>query len=222
MADTNLERKERKGAIWPWIIGLLVLLLLAWLIFGAMNRDATEPVRTGTTTADTAFTTSPTTATAETAGMSRELQQYMQTCHRAEGTEPNAMGREHEFSRNCFDLLARSMSSMASARAADPQMEQQLDTVRNRVDAIRQSDPTSMEHSGQTREAAVAAAEALATMQRAFSGTDQQAQNAVGNARDAAQQLSPSEALLNQREALLRFFREAGNALQAMGTAPRT
>lgn len=47
MADINVERKE--GSIWPWLIGLIVLLLLGWLLFSMLGDDqddvtVTEPV----------------------------------------------------------------------------------------------------------------------------------------------------------------------------------
>lgn len=55
MADINVERKER--SIWPWILGLLALLLLIWLLVELFDRDrgdvAVAPV------ADTAAMVTP-------------------------------------------------------------------------------------------------------------------------------------------------------------------
>lgn len=53
MAEINVERKEG-GSIWPWIIGLLALLLVGWLLFSMFDRDddvaevpvVTEPMAT--------------------------------------------------------------------------------------------------------------------------------------------------------------------------------
>ncbi|MDQ3557159.1 MAG: hypothetical protein M3409_10365 [Gemmatimonadota bacterium] len=48
MADINVERKEG-GSIWPWILGLLLLALLAWWFFSQRNDDRVDT----RTTADT-------------------------------------------------------------------------------------------------------------------------------------------------------------------------
>lgn len=222
MADINLERKKG-GSIWPWIIGLLVLLLLIWVIVEAMDRDDPDVVATGTATETVAPLPPATTGTdATTAGSPAQVEEYMRTCHVAEGaTTPQTVGREHEFSTNCLDLLASSMSAVAAQRPANPEIDQQLNTVREQIQSIRQSDPTSLEHSNSTREAAMASADALSSMRQAFAGTNQQAQSAADAARNAAQEIQGSEALLNQQDALMRFFREAGNALQAMASGTR-
>lgn len=52
MADIEIERK-RGGSVWPWILGLLLLLLLGWLLWEWLDDDrevveepavVTEPV----------------------------------------------------------------------------------------------------------------------------------------------------------------------------------
>lgn len=218
MAEINLERKKRP--IWPWIVGLLVLMLLIWLLLEAMDRDEPESVvATGTAVTET-VTPAPTatTDTADAGTLPQRVEQYMRTCHVEEGSEPEALGREHEFSTNCLNLLAGSMSAIAEQRPADPNIDQQIENVRQQATEIRDSDPTSVEHSNAVRRAAEAGAEALGSMQEAFAGTDQQARSAVERAREAARQIDPAEALLEQKDALRTFFREAGNALRNMAT----
>lgn len=41
MAEIHIERKEQ--SVWPWVLGILVLALLAWGIYAAVDDDA-EPV----------------------------------------------------------------------------------------------------------------------------------------------------------------------------------
>lgn len=72
MADINVERKSR--SIWPWVIGLLVLALLAWLLLSMLDNDrevvedpvvVTEPVTTEQPVGnDPVVVTEPTTAPA--------------------------------------------------------------------------------------------------------------------------------------------------------------
>lgn len=42
MADINVERRGPK--VWPWIIGLIILVLLIWAIAEIMDRNG-EPTR---------------------------------------------------------------------------------------------------------------------------------------------------------------------------------
>ncbi|HEX2211303.1 MAG TPA: hypothetical protein VHG93_26700 [Longimicrobium sp.] len=59
MADINIERKHR--SLLPWIIGLLVLALLAFFLMRSLGGDpeATEGVVTDTVTAPDATGTAP-------------------------------------------------------------------------------------------------------------------------------------------------------------------
>ncbi|MBW3670064.1 MAG: hypothetical protein KY432_00160 [Acidobacteria bacterium] len=215
MEETNLEPKRRP--LWPWIVGLLVLMLLIWLLLEAMDRDEEALVATGTAVTETiAPVPTATTDTADAGVLPQQVEEYMRTCYLEEGAEPEAVGREHEFSTHCLNLLAGSMSAVAQQRPADPAIDQQIENVRQQAEAIGESDPTSLEHSNAVRSAAEASAEALGAMQQAFAGTDQQAVSSVDRAREAAQQISPTEALLDQKDALRTFFREAGNALRNM------
>ena len=222
MAEINLEHKKR--SIWPWILGLIVLALLIWLAVEMMDRD--EPEVVGGVVNDTAVTVTDTALTGGAAGapvaaaVPAPLRQYLSTCRSAEGAQPSSMGREHEYTRTCLSLLADSMSAVAAQRPMDPQINEQLGTLRRQIDSMRESDGSSLEHSNRAREAAIAGADALSAMHRAYAGTNAQAETAVGSARDAAQQIQATQQLLNQKEAVTRFFREAGNALQAMTSTP--
>lgn len=37
MAEIRVERKEGRG-IWPWVVGVVVLLVVLWLLFGRGNE----------------------------------------------------------------------------------------------------------------------------------------------------------------------------------------
>ena len=48
MAEIRIERKRTN--IWPWIIGLIVLGLLAWALIGMMDDDGDETTTVGEAT----------------------------------------------------------------------------------------------------------------------------------------------------------------------------
>jgi len=58
MADIPIERKAHRS-VWPWVIGIIVLLIILWLLFGR-NRGANTATTNG---ADTVLTTPPATGT---------------------------------------------------------------------------------------------------------------------------------------------------------------
>lgn len=214
MAEIKLERKKRP--MWPWILlALLLLLLIIWAIVAAMRPDE-EVVPTVTAIGETVGTldTAPLAGTGTAAGLPQQVQNYMRTCAVAEGVEPETMGREHEFSTNCLELLADSMSAVAAQRPSDPNITQQIESVRQQVSEIRQSEATSLQHSNATRRAAESAGIALSAMQQTFAGTNDQARQSVEQARNAAQQIQATQPLLEQKDALRSFFRQAGTALQ--------
>jgi len=64
MADINVERKKKH--IWPWILGLLALLLVIWAM-SRMNDNDTTAAYDAPSTAATAPATEPVPADAATA-----------------------------------------------------------------------------------------------------------------------------------------------------------
>jgi hypothetical protein len=59
MADINIERKSGAGSMLPWIIGLLVLALLAWWLLAGRGDDDVEEVYSDTTVVVGAPVTEP-------------------------------------------------------------------------------------------------------------------------------------------------------------------
>lgn len=68
MADIPIERKDHRS-IWPWIIGIIVLLLILWFLFGR-HRNGNAAMTTGadTTTMMAPAATAPGAPAGSTAG----------------------------------------------------------------------------------------------------------------------------------------------------------
>jgi hypothetical protein len=219
MAEIKLEKKEGT-AIWPWILALIVLALLAWAAWTFMRGDRTA------VTATPATGTTPITGTAaqpqEAGPLPQQAHAFIDDCSVAEGAQPPGMGLEHEFTINCFERLADAMQAVAAQRPADPGITQQIDTMRERARQIRESDPTSLEHSNWTRQAAEAGAAGFDAMHQTWHSGNQQVQNAVQNIRQTAEQIQPAQQMTEQQTHIRSFFRQSGEALRAMHQGEET
>ena len=212
MADINVERKDTP--VWPWIVGLLVLALLAWLLYSMLGRDD-DPARTAVLPADTVAEgmAAPPVAGGP-AGAGDVLQQYQQTCTGAQGE----MGVDHAFVARCLRHLADvADTALARPGAEGVNARGELEEVRRRADALEQSPPEATDHSALASGAFTSAAALIERMQRegypAASGE-------AAEVRSAATSLQPDRPLLEQRDAVHGFFQRAGTALNAMMMAP--
>lgn len=218
MADIDVQRRE--GApIWLWLVGAALLALLIWAIFAITGRDDEQIGMVQDTTMVAATETAPVVTPAPVDGAPAALTEYMNECRLEEGTRPEDMGVEHEFSVNCFERLASSIEAVAQQRAADAAVRQHVEVIRRNAQQIRQSDPISTEHAAQTREAAAAGASALEAMQQSAQTADAQLQSSVAEVRSAAQQISPDALQLEQRGDVRTYFARAGDALNRLATA---
>jgi hypothetical protein len=210
MADIDVERKTGPG-IWPWILGLVVLALLAWLIFSMMGRDD----RPAAVTTDT-VAPEPAPTAAPAAMLPPAAEAFMRDCHLEDGTRAETMGMDHEFTVNCLEQLASSLEGLAQQRPGGPDVGQQTQTIRDRARQIRESPETSMQHANWTREAADAGATALESLHQARHAGDGQVQRAVAQTRQAAQAIRPTDQHLEQLSDLRSYFRNAGDAMRQM------
>jgi hypothetical protein len=208
VADIDVERKSGPP-IWAWLLGLLVLALLIWLIASMLGRDDTQPVPS-----DPARDTLPTDV--GVAAVPPTLREFRQACQVEEGVRTEEMGREHEFTVQCFERLANAMDDVARQHPGEAEVGPQIEAVRENARQIRESDPESVQHSNWTREAAEAGAAALATMQQRWFAGEGEVQGAVSDVRDAAGRVDRQGMLMDQMTHLRSYFRRAGDALEGM------
>jgi hypothetical protein len=214
MADLDVERKTGP-VLWPWILGLLLLAVLAWLIFSMMGRDdRPAAVTTDTVAREQAPAASP------AAMLPPAVEAFMRDCYLEEGTRAETMGMEHEFTLNCLEQLAGSLEGLAQQRPGAPNIDQHTQTIRDRARQIRESPDTSLEHATWTREAADSGAAALESLHQAWHPGDQQVQRSVAQTRQAAQGIRPDDQHLEQLSDLRSYFRSAGEAMRQLAERP--
>lgn len=118
-----------------------------------------------------------------------------------EGERPQT-GREHEYTAEGLRRLSAALESMGEARPGSvPQRT--VEDIRATADRI-QRDPAYATHAGAVRNAFIAAADAIASL------------DADGGAavRDAARSIEPGEPLLEQQDEIRSSFRTSAEAIR--------
>lgn len=222
MADIDIQRKG--PLIWPWILGLLVLGLLAWLLF-AGGDDEVEVVDPGAVGAVTEPAVAPAPDQADPAGgasaaLPAPVTEYMNTCT-SQGADNTDMGREHQFTADCLERLAASLEAVIQReQLPGTDVSQRLDAVRQQARSLRQSDPQASTHAGTTRQAFTAAADLVEAVQQAGYREVAGLGEGVTRVRSAAQAVDANTPMLNQRDAVHNFFREAGETVRRIAETP--
>lgn len=224
MADIEIQRKSGVGWWW-WVLGLLILLLAGWAIAEMLGGDdeaeqvavvdGAYPVDTaGAAAAGAAADPSVTVGTAEVSG---PVQQYLATCAPQQAQQ---MAMDHQYTSNCIDRLVASIEAMLQGPGLQGvNVQSQVQDARQKADQLRQSANESTRHAGMTREALVSAGTALQAIQsQRYPGLSSQ----VAQLQEAAQQITESRPLLEQRDVIQRYFQLAGEALNGMSAGSPT
>jgi methyl-accepting chemotaxis protein len=209
VADINVERKAGPP-VWMWILGLLLLALIIWAIFSMMGRDDRQVVAPVTDTAVAPIGTTERAAPVTT--LSAEGEAFMRDCYLDEGQRVEEMGLDHRFTVNCFNNLAASIDELARQHGVTTGVTDHTQTIRDRMREIEQSPADATRHANWTREAAVAGASAMESVQqRAQTGGQQ-----VQQMRQQAERIQGTELQQEQMTPLRSYFRSAGDALQSL------
>lgn len=215
MAEIPIERREHRGALWAWLIGLIVLLLLIWLAASRRHGAQTAAVRSDTTTAAgeiapatpypgtapgaTASAAAPSVATAS--GAIAEFSRFIGAAG------PNLTDAEQrEYTAGGIRRLADALSSEGATGPA-------IDNMRNKADALQKSGPASARHSDMARAAFLSAADAFDSLKQSHPNLD------ASGVRNAANAVKPGTHFLREKGDVQRFFDTARDALQQLSPA---
>lgn len=223
MADINVQRKSGTPW-WAWLLGLLLLALLAWLLWGLLDNDEEPEVVEPVPAAVPVVPVVPVdTAVGVTGAVPPVVETYLATCAAPAADAPD-MGREHQFTIGCFrDLRAAIDTVMRAGQVTGVDVDQRLSAFQTAVQNLEQSQPTSTEHAGMIRNAAQAASALMQGMLTTGYGGQPEVTTAVGDVEQAINGIQASTPVLEQRDSVRNFFREAGEALRLMAQrAPAT
>ena len=222
MAEINVERKG--ASIWPWILGLLVLLLLGWAIVELLDSDEPEiaavdpvaaPVAASIVTPAPAVPATP--AAPGVTAMPAAVSTYLTQCTEEQGAPQGEMGLQHQFTVNCLQQLRAGLDALITqGQVANTNVSQRSDQYTSTVQSLQASNATNTNHANMTRDAAGIAVQVMQAMQTAWFAGNQQIQSAVNEVQQAAQGIQTTVPMLQQRESVHTFFRGAGDALLLM------
>jgi hypothetical protein len=213
MADIDVERKG--APIWPWILGLLALALLAWLLFSMLDDD--DELDTAAVVTDTIADTMGVMPAAPVAGGpaagGEVLDSFQQQCTGAQGE----MAADHAFVARCLRQLADVADTVLTRpQAAGVEARGELEEVRRRAAELEESPADAGDHATVVSGAFTSAAALIERMQQGMGGAAADGERL----RAEATAVQPGTPLLEQREAVHTFFRSAAQALQPMLMAP--
>lgn len=207
MANIDIEKKEG-GSIWPWILGLLLLVAVLAFIFWPRDNDpervaATEPVG-NTFATDTA-----------TAGATESMAQPVSSYVTWAGSMPKeAMGLDHEFTRSGLIQLADALAATAekAPNVNREQFESKLSRMRTMANEITDN-WESTQHADKIKKAFQASVDVFAEIQQSsFPNMDQN----VASVRQTVEQLNPQTLTLDQKDRVKAAFRESADLLAQM------
>ncbi|HEV2148041.1 MAG TPA: hypothetical protein VGR37_11615 [Longimicrobiaceae bacterium] len=210
MADIDIERKSG-GSIWPWLLGLLALLLIGWLLWEMFDDDEAEVLEPAAAVVEPAPEPGVAPVAAGAAVVPPAVEQYMTTCAPRDAA---SMSMDHQYTSDCIQRLVASVDAvLQNPEMTGVNVQAQLQDARQAAERLVQTPETSTEHAGMVRNAFTSVATLINAIQdQRFPALDAQA----GQLEQTAQSVQPGQQLLNQRDAVQNFFRQAGDVLQRM------
>lgn len=209
MANIRIEKKKN-NPIWPWILGLLLIGLVAWGAFEIFDdnnpQDETvyieEPVVEQDASQGLGMTEEPQAQTAETPAAVQEFISF--------ANDPqHEMGLSHEYTSTGLNNLANALESVSS-NVGNVEVSNSIEEIRKNAESI-QKEPESLKHANMVNDAFSSATTAFEKLQQdAFPEMKEE----VSELKETANQLKDKQPLLEQKEEVKSFFGESARVLE--------
>lgn len=211
MAEIKVERKENNNTpIWPWIVGILLLLLVVWGLVEFFQTDEEEYRASQEVVAPAEPERAPETMQVNQPA-SQPINNFVTFVEEEE--ESPEMGLDHEYTSQGIEHLSMALADLADREAPDDvEVSQKKESMQQSASRIQQ-DPESLQHANIIKETFMEATALMETIQaRSFPDS----KSAVEEVRSAAEELDVETPTLEQEEKVKDFFRNASEALQSM------
>jgi len=213
MAEIDIQRK--RPTAWPWIVATLVLALAVWGIAEWFDPDEPEiadvTLEEDVTPPAELQRSEPAPPSEDARSLVAGYALYARDFATAE------MGRQHEYVAGGVRRLATALDAVVQERRLDGvDVQRRLAAFHEAASQIQESEWTAQMHADEVKEAFISATDLLERMMADGAQADEAARIAVDEARQAAGSLAADEPLLEQRDAVQRFFSATARALNAM------
>ncbi len=214
MADIDIQRK--RGGAWAWVLGGVVLALLAWLLLEMLGSDdeaegavATMPAAT-TPVAPAGpvpvLVVDPTVPAPAVAAFVSHIR----------GGEAQ-MGKDHLYTAEGIARMATALRELEQAhRGLSPEARTQAGEFYARASALVASPDTMLAHADWVHAAAMDAAGVMEGLAEDVKGPVPELREQVAQVRAAAQAIDPGTELLAQEEQVRGFFRQSADAMSML------
>lgn len=204
---------EKKAAVWPWIVGLLLLVLVAWVAFGMLNDDD-RAAEQAVIVPPVDRAVDPRTNDALPAGrndalpagtndaLSQPVQEYLSF---ARGTTELAPGLDHEYTAEGIRRLTEALGAHVGQNPDNAEMRARFERFRELAGRV-QKDPQSTGHANAVRAVFTSAADVFESA-RIEAGD-------VSGLRQTASSIEADQPLLEQTDRVRQFFRQSADALE--------
>jgi phenylalanyl-tRNA synthetase alpha subunit len=194
MARIDIERK--RSPVWPWILGVILVVVLVWILIDTNEREETTDVTT--------VVTEP----GEESGItSDEVQTFLNTI-----ADTSALGMQHEYTSNTIQQMSDALEYIADNSKADVEIQSTVAELNTKADNITR-DPESTEHADKIKDAFVTTSDLISQLQESiYPDLNQEAQDV----EQAAQNVNGEELTLSQKDEIHTFFQETAQVVRAM------
>jgi hypothetical protein len=215
MAEIHIQKKG--APIWPWIVGILLLVLIIWAVaaWWRTDTDAPQTTRPPADRAPMAEQLPPRTTPGD--AVPAAVREYT-----AFGTQPGQIdaekGLDHEYTATGLRRLVAALDEVVEQETVNQQpLEERLARIREQADRITK-DPHTLSHARMVREALTEAAMLIGDVRQRRAPDQPAVEQHVTAARTAAGSIDPDTPLLEQHDIVRRFFRESAEALHQLAT----
>lgn len=215
----NIRIEEKKTSFLPWILGLLLLGLIAWAAFAFLDDEDNDNVLLDKEEIEAPLAEMATEITGQpdgtyTGNMDEAKTKYMPAVTKfADYTTDmqGEMGLDHEFSHNALTYLATATESIADAY--DVNINNNTKRAKQLADEITK-DPMATDHADKIRMAAISITETLENINSKIYNNANS--NELTMLRKEAEAINGKTLTLNQKEDVRGFFKAARSVLMKM------
>jgi hypothetical protein len=213
VADIDIQ--ERRGSAWPWIIGLLALVLVIWVAVEAIDDEGDDMAVTDP--AEEVYPADVDVGAPAAPAIPAEVMTFDQQCASGEGMTEE-MARAHEFTVSCVRQLAGALQAVIQRdTVGGAALAAQLEQLRTKVDGLS-TNPASPEHSTALAEVMSEASSLINQVEEDRLNGSDALERRAGRVQAAVDSFDADGVLLDQRDAIVSFFREASSALRALAS----